>query len=131
MALELKDDDEITTKTDEELVSGGDPGTTYGIRHLTLEKIRDIQKANTTKVPNRRTHQRDDVINWEGVNDAMLDHALASWTGIVSKGKPLDCVLANKKKLDAIRRAAILEVAGMNEVQTAPESREESFRAPA
>lgn len=131
MALELKTADDITTITDAELVPEGDKETSYDLRHLTTEKHREIVKANTSKVPNKRTHQRDDVVDWEAVSDDLLDYAIAGWSGIVSKGEPLPCVKANKLLLDGPRKSAILERAGMNEIAAAPERRAESFRDPA
>ena len=131
MALELKTADEITTVTDAELVPEGDKDTTYDIRHLTTDKHREIVKRHTQKVPNKRTHQRDDVTDLEAVSDALLDYAIADWKGIVSAGQPVPCTLDYKLLLDGPRKTAILERAGMNEVTAAPERRAESFRSPA
>jgi hypothetical protein len=129
--LELKSADEITPVTDAELVADGDKDTTYSLRHITTDKHREIVKANTDKVPNRRTHQRDDVVNWEAVQDDLVDYAIADWSGVVAKGQPVPCERVYKLLLDGPRKTAILERAGMNEVAAAPERRAESFRAPA
>jgi hypothetical protein len=127
MALELKTDDDITTVSDADLVAGGDPETSYDIRHITPQKHREIVKQNTKKVPNRRSHAMEEVTDWVALQDALVDYAIAKWTGIVYKGQPLPCERENKLRLDAGRRMAILDRAGMNEVQAAPERRSESF----
>jgi hypothetical protein len=131
MAVEIKDDDAITQVLDSELIADGDKETSYALRTITLEKNREIVKRHTRKVPNKRTHQMEDKVDWEGVTDDLLDWALADWSGVIAHGKPLECTLPNKKRLDGVRRSAILERSGMNEVRSAPEVREESFRAPA
>lgn len=128
MAVEIRDDDAIVTVQDAELITDGDKETTYQLRTITLEKNREIVRAHTRKVPNRRTHQMDDKVDWDAVTDALLDWALAGWDGVVAHGKPLSCTLEHKKRLDGVRRTAILERAGMNEVRQAPEVRDESFR---
>jgi hypothetical protein len=128
MALELKTDDDLSTITDADLVPDGDKDTTYQVRHITTEKHRLVVKAHTTKVPNKRTHQRDDVVDWDGVSDELLDYAIAGWTNVVAKGVPLDCTLAHKMRLDGPRKTALLEYAGMNEVAAAPARKAESFR---
>lgn len=129
MAVEIRDDNEILTVRDADLVADGDAETTYDLRTITLEKNREIVKRHTKKVPNKRSHVMEDKVDWEAVTDDLLDWAIADWKGIVSKGQPLPCTLENKKRLDGVRRDAILQRAGMNEVQAAPERRAESFRS--
>lgn len=131
MPLTLKTTSDTLTITDALLVPEGAKDVTFTIRHITIEKNREVQRKYTTKVPNRRTHQRDDVIDWEAVTDELLDYALEDWSGIEFNGKPAPCDSEHKALLDGIRRAAILERAGMNEVQMAPEHRERSFRTTA
>ena len=131
MALNLKTLDAIEEIKDSDLVPDGDKETVYKIRHITIEKNREVVKRHTRKVPNRRTHTQDSVTDYEAVGDELLDYVLVDWSGVVSDGTPLPCTTDNKLLLDGVRRAALLEKAGMNEVQAAPERRAESFRAPA
>ena len=130
MALDLKTDDDVSTITDADLVPDGDKDTTYTVRHITTDKHREIVKAHTTKVPNKRTHQRDDVTDWNAVSDALLDYALAEWSGVISRGQPVPCDRGHKMLLDGQRKTALLEHAGMNEVAAAPARTAESFRTP-
>lgn len=131
MALNLKTLEAVDEVNDSDLVPEGDRETSYKIRHITIEKNREVVREHTKKVPNRRTHQPDNVTDWEAVGDALLDYALVDWSGVVANGKSVPCTTENKMLLDGVRRAALLERAGMNEVQAAPERREQSFRAPA
>ena len=128
MALELKTDDDITQYTDAELVPDGDKDTVYFVRHLTPETLAEMLKRHTKKVPNRRTHQRDDVTDREALMKEQLDYALTDWSGVISKGVPLKCTPEAKRLLDAVRQVAILDKAGLNTVVATPESRAESFR---
>lgn len=128
MALEIRDDDAIIDVTDAELVADGDKETVFKLRTITLDKNREIVKRHTRKVPNKRTHQMDDKVDWESVTDDLLDWAISEWSGVMAHGQPLPCTISNKKRLDGVRRTAILERAGMNDVQLAPEDREDSFR---
>lgn len=128
MALELKTDDDSTTITDADLMPDGDKETSYTIRHLTTAKHREIVKAHTKKVPNKHTHQREDVTDWEAVSDDLIDYVLTGWHNVIASGQQVACTLANKLLLDGPRKKAILELAGMNEIAAAPERRAESFR---
>lgn len=128
MALTLTQAGHITTRTDADLVPGGDKDTSYQIRHITIEKFRELTTAHTDQIPNRRTQQREERIDLMGLNDAQLDFALLDWTGVLdSHGAPLPCTRENKMLLDAGRRQAICGYATANDI--APEVREESFRA--
>lgn len=128
MALKLlKDDDEFTVK-DTDLVANGDPETSYGLRHITLDKHREFVKQRTKQVPNRRTHQFDKDIDWDAVSDDVFDYVLTSWTGITDEGAAVPCEWEYKKRLDGVRRIAIMEKAGMNEIQQIREHRADSFR---
>lgn len=128
MPLELKTTAGTLVVTDADLVPEGAKDVTFTLRHITIEKNREVVAQHTTKVPNRRTHQRDDVTNWEAVGDALLDYALTAWTGVWADGAEIPCTTENKLLVDGVRRAALLEKAGMNEVQAAPERKERSFR---
>jgi hypothetical protein len=128
VALELKRVGEVTVVCDADLVNGGDKDVTYAIRHITVEKYREIANRHTRRVPNRRTHQMVEETDDLAVNDEQFDYALSDWTGVVdAKKQPLPCTMDNKALLDPVRRSAIMLRAGANEV-VAPEVREESFR---
>jgi len=128
MALDLKQAGETITVTDAELVTDGDPETTYTLQHLTVEKNREFLKQFTKKKPNPRTHQMDDVTDFEAVADAQFDYALAEWSGVLVGGQPVPCTRRYKMLLDGIRRDAIMRRAGSNDVAQVAELRAESFR---
>jgi len=133
MAVQLLDSDDRIAVKDSELtgVTDGDPETTYLIRPIAVDDHRRIVKAHTTDVVNRRTHQKEPQVDWAAVNDDILDFVLVDWTGIHLKGQPVACSREYKLKLDGVRRQALADVAGMNQIARAPEVRAESFREPA
>jgi len=126
----MKDGDLIVVK-DSELVAGGDPDTSYSLRPLTREIRKEILAKNTSRVPNRRTHQMDEQIDGEGVGWDLLDYSLVSWDGILWDGQPAPCERDYKLKLDPTRSVALLEKAGLSQVIAAEVARPETFRAPA
>jgi hypothetical protein len=129
MAVELKTDEDVSTITDADLMGPvGDKDTTYQVQHITPKKHAEIVRQHTKRAPNKRTHQMDEIIDWEAVGEALLDYVVKGWSGITYKGEPLPCTLEFKLRLDAPRRSRLLDVAGMNEVAAAPERRAESFR---
>lgn len=139
MALVLKTSRDTEVVKDSDLVADGDKDTTYTIRHLTVPKHRDILKANTKRVINKRTHAKDDEVDDIGFSDALLDYVLIGWSGVMFDGKPVDVNgvvrdgdedVPAKTLLDGPRRTAMFEKAGLNEIQAASEGRQESFRAP-
>lgn len=133
MPVKLQDPDELITVKDSQLpgVTDGDPDTSYTLRPISVEDHRRLQKEYTKDVINRRTHQREPQIDFEALNDAVLDFVLRDWVGILDKGQPAPCTLAHKLRLDGVRRVALSAVAGMNQVERAPEVRAQSFREPA
>ena len=131
MPLELKTDGDVTPVTDAELVPEGAKDVTYYIRHLTKDTYREIVARYTKKVPNKRTHQKEDVTDWQAVTDAQLDFALTKWEGVTLGGKPVDCTAETRQLLDGPRVVAILDKAGANEIASAGEGRVESFRVAA
>ena len=132
MPVQLQDADDVITAKDSELagVTDGDPETVYTLRPISVEDHRAITKQHTKEVVNRRTHQKESEVDWGAVNDDVLDFVLRDWTGILRKGRPAPCTRENKLKLDAPRRQALSDVAGLNQVQRAPEVRAESFPEP-
>lgn len=104
------------TVTDKDLLSDGDPGTSYTLRRLTREKHRETRKAHTESTFNKRTHQKEDKIDWEAVTDALIDYVILAWTGVLYDGQPAPCDLRHKMLLDAPTCDAILERAGMNDL---------------
>lgn len=133
MPVQLLDADDRIVVKDSELVgvANGDPETTYTLRPIATDDHRAIMKANTTEVVDRRSHQKVPQVDWAGVNDATLDFVLLEWSGILVKGQPAACTREHKLRLDATRRQALTDLAGMNQIARAPEVREESFREPA
>ncbi len=131
MARALIDENDLTWVPEKDLWPDGDPECSYKIRPISVETHRSIVKQHTSKVPNRRTHRADEIVDFEAVSDATFDFALVDWKGIEDKGKPVPCDgLATKKRLPGPLITAIGEYA----MQTggahgrSPEERRESFR---
>lgn len=122
----LHDDDQIVVK-DADLVEGGDKSTTYTIRKLTPEKQRQLRKANTRKA----TYGRTAEVNWDAVQDDQIDHILAAWTGVVDRGTPVPCTREFKLRMDPVRKNALLDAAGLQDVVAAEDAKQDSFRPPA
>jgi hypothetical protein len=123
----MQDDDRIVV-IDADLVPDGDKATTYTLRPLTREVRRKIIKARTSKRPNPRTHQMEDVVDWQDISMDLLDYALVAWDGILWNGGPAPCEREYKSKLDEMRLTALLERAGLSKVVAAEEQRDQSFR---
>ncbi len=130
MPVQLIDADDRITVCDADIpgIADGDKDTTYTLRPIAVDDYREIVKANSVDVIDRRTHQKTKQTDWEKVNDDQIDFVLVAWTGIVVKGQPAECSRANKLKLDGVRRQALCDRAGINQIQRAPEVRAESFR---
>jgi len=104
-----------------------DKDSVYWLKSLTLDIQRVILERHTTKQLNRRTHQKDEVVNRQAVADDFLDAAIVRWEGVLDKGKPAPCTLDQKKKLPVEVQMALVEAAKVGEV-TKAEARAESFR---
>lgn len=136
MALEVRKLDDQITVTDADLddVVNGDDETTYTLRTLTTEKVRDIRRPFVKLEFNKRTHRAEEVPLTEdqdaALTLALLDYALIGWSGVLYQGQPLACTTEHKNLLDARRKAALLSMAGLNRsVKGAAAA--ESFREPA
>ena len=129
--LKLTADNETIDITDAALVSDGDPDTTYVVRMLTRHQQSELIKKHTTKRPNKATRQMESVTDWEAVGEDQLDAALVGWQGVMWEGQPAPCTKELKLRLDILRAKALLDLAGVNQVQAVAEQRAESFRAPA
>jgi hypothetical protein len=129
MALSLIDPSAPIVVKDSELdgIVGGDPEVTYTLKPIAVEDHRKLQKTYTKQAIDRRTHQKVDEVDFEGLADATLDFILVDWSGILIQGQPAPCVKANKLKLDGPRRVALTGMAGMNQIARSPEVRAESF----
>lgn len=115
-------------ETDLPDVMQADAEVTYTLRPLTTTKFRELQKKNTRQVVSKATRSMVDELNGEGLADDLIDHVIACWTGIVSRGQPADCTRENKLKLDGQVKQALIGVAGLNRIEAAPAAKEESFR---
>lgn len=132
MARALIDESNPEWVSEKDLIADGDPEVSYHIRPVSVETHRGLVKRFTSKVPNRRTHRPDEIVDFEAVSDAVYDYCLIGWKGIESGGKPVPCDgLEIKKKLPGV---LITEI-GNYAMQTggahgrSPEERRESFRA--
>ena len=104
-----------------------DPDAVYTLQPITTEFARATYKRFTTKRPNPRTHQMDDVVDQVAVSNAFLDHAIVSWVGVVDDGKPATCDLSHKLTLPTVVQAALIERA---QVGGSAERKAASFREP-
>src|SRR5262245_46155790 len=118
MPVQLLDEDKPLTVKDSDLpdITDGDDGTTYTVRQITPEKSKEIRKKHTTHPINRRTGVREELVDADAVLDDTIDHILTGWSGIVHKGKPVDCTREMKLLLDYPRKTALVIVAGGNQV---------------
>jgi hypothetical protein len=122
MALELKDESDTWTITDADVMpDGGDKDTVYTVRRLTLDKHREITKLHTKKA-NYRKPERPDIPK---IQDALFDYVLVDWKGVVKHGQPVPCVWEHKRLIDIGRRVALLDEAGLNEIEKASAAKEE------
>jgi len=127
MARRLIADGDLIPVTETELgIRTPDPDAVYTLRPITTAVARDVTAKHTRKVPNARTHRLEDVPDQNAINDAFLDHAIASWTGVIADGSPSPCDLAHKLQLPIDVQVAILERAQMGLVT--PEAQAASFR---
>jgi hypothetical protein len=133
MAKQLTEAGAQFTVTDAQILQDGDKETVYTLRRLTREKHREIVKANTERVINKRTHQREERTDWAAVTDDLIDYVLVAWSGVLYQGQPAPCDREHKMLLDAPTSDGLLERAGLNEITAGanPEAREASFRQPA
>jgi hypothetical protein len=134
MAISLLRENDEFTITDAELVDGGDKDTTFTIRRITPAELKVIEKKHTTK-PNYRRPEKLDV---EAYRNDVIDFVLRNWTGVLDRGEPVACEREYKLLLSNIRKIAIMERAGMEDVTDAKVQEQEnaderaaSFRAPA
>jgi hypothetical protein len=131
VARALIDESKPEWVPEKDLIADGDPEVSYHSRPVGVETHRHLVKQHTSKVPNRRTHRTDDVVDFEAVSDAVYDYCLIGWKGIEADGKAVACDgLSVKKKLPGVLISAIGEYA----MQTggahgrSTEERRESFR---
>lgn len=129
MALHLLDDEQRITITDDKLdgITGGDADTTYTVRQIPPSVSRTVAKRHATGPFNRQTGQRD--LDADKLTDDLLDYALVAWSGIQHQGKSVPCEREYKLLLDYPRKAALIVLAGSNQVNR--EQQTQSFRSPA
>ena len=127
----LNPDDRIEVHDTDLGLPDGDPDTVYILRPLTTEAHRDIVKQFTTYVLNKGTHQREPKRDDDAIVDAMYDYVLVDWRGIVdSAHQPVPCTPAAKRGLGTVIRAALLERAGLNQIESVEVAEASSFRGP-
>jgi len=128
MARKLLRDTEPFAVKETELAMGieADPDATYHLRPLTVEKVREVVHAHTKQEFDPRTHRKVDVVKEVAVNDALLDYAIESWSGVSNGTAQAPCDLAHKLKLPIEVQRALLARAQVGDL--AAEVREQSFR---
>jgi hypothetical protein len=106
-----------------------DDEAVYTLRPITVEYARRVYKTHTHQELNRRTHQKDDHVDTVAAVNDLLDYCLVAWAGVVDRGQPVACVLANKLRLPSNIQTALIELAQQGQVT--PEATSASFRQPA
>ena len=125
MAVHLLNEDTEITVTDVDLVGEvGDASTTYTVRKLTPVRQREFRRKHTRQA----NFKRQESVNWDAVADDQIDYLLVSWTGIVDRGQPVPCERQYKLRLDQVRKAALLDKAGLSDVVAEEEAKDASFR---
>jgi hypothetical protein len=84
-------------------------------------------KANTK----RGNYKNAESVDWHAVRDEQVDHILIAWSGVMDPrtGKAAECTRANKiDGLDEVRKSALVDKAGLADVQAVEEARTASFR---
>lgn len=130
MPIQLMSDEDRITVTDADLMGGnGDTDTSYTLRPLTHDVYKRVGKQHTRTAPNRQTRQMESRIDDQvAVMEDLIDYALVGWTGVLWNGEPAPCEREIKLRLDGVRRTALLERAGMNQIVAAEADRQSSFR---
>lgn len=128
-ALLHEDDVFPVMEADLELAIPIDPDAVYYLRSLTVEFVRSVVKRHTRQVPNKRTHQREDVLDGTAVQNDLLDYCVTKWDGVTNNGVMAPCDLTHKLLLPGPVQAALVERAQTGEVT--PEAQAASFREPA
>lgn len=130
MARSLLNDGEVfpVREADLELTITADKDAVYYLSPITVEKYRSIAKSHTRQVINKRLHRKEDEIDREGLQSALLDAAIVKWEGVFDHGKSAPCDLAHKLRLPAEVQASLIDMAQSG--QQTPEARADSFREP-
>jgi hypothetical protein len=129
MAVQLLDEGKTRDVKDSDLpIPDGDPNTVYTIREITKATYRKFIKDHTKKVPNRQTRGMVEETDFQAVSDDLLDWALVKWSGVTLGGVEVSCTSENKALLDTVRSSAILDIAGIGQVEEGPALRKASFR---
>ena len=127
MARQLHDEAPFEVKeSDLQGIDEVDKDTVYTLRPLTTQKFRELQKKNTKNVLNKRAGRMEPQLDGETLADDLIDHVIADWRGILSKGQPAECSRDNKLRLDGQVKQALIGVAGLNRIEAMPEEREQS-----
>jgi hypothetical protein len=130
MALKLAQDGDRITILDSDLMKDGDPETTYILQPLSRDIYKKVVRQCTSKDKlNRRTRQMEEETDWAAVSESLIDYALVEWSGILFDGKPAPCTREMKLRLDVTRAQALLDRAGMSEIETVAENKDATFRA--
>lgn len=130
MARQLLNDAAFPVKErDLELGIPIDEDASYWLRPLTVEKLREFTKANTRQVPNKRTHQKDDIVDQIAASNEALDYVIERWEGVKLDGAAAPCTLEYKLRLPMEVQMALVQAAQIGQVT--PEAKAESFRQPA
>jgi hypothetical protein len=107
----------------------GAPSVVITLRPISQAKYRQVEAANTEKLLNKKSRAMEDVTDWAGVQDALIDYSVKSWTGILgADDEPLQCVLDAKLGLPGDLKNELIQRAMQGE---SVEVKAASFRATA
>lgn len=129
MARALQLDSDRIRVTDKDL-GIGDAETGYVLKPITREVYKRIRQDNTKRMPNRQTRGMEDVTDWEAFSEDLLDYTIESWSGVLVGGEPAPCDRDHKLALDLMCATALMNRAGLNDVEREGERKAESFRPP-
>lgn len=120
VTLEVKDPESGKPFRDEET---GEPCVTITCRPITKAKHRQTVQRNTEKVLNPKSRAMEESIDWDGVQDDLVDYAILRWTGLVgSDDKVLQCVSEAKRALPGELSNEVVKISsGGQGVDVSPE----------
>ncbi len=126
MARYLSGDDDATfdVKETELGLDQADAGATYTLRPLTRDVVKRFVKAHTSRVRN------EERMNNAAFNEDCLDYCIVAWRGIrdIRTKEDAPCTREWKLRLDGFVSQALMQRAGVNQLQADEADRLESFR---
>lgn len=123
----LSEDTFEVAETDLDLEITPDPDARYTLRALSTSAARQLAKAHTRQEFSKTDHRKVDVVDSQGLNDAIIDYIIVAWQGVGDDGAA-PCTKDNKLALPVPLQKALLDRAQVGEGSA--EVRAASFREP-